>query len=139
MSEKAPDWQDKPLEGVPEGERNSTATSLAGRWFGKGHSGKEVLFFFQTWNQKNIPPLPERELEEIVKSIGDTHKRNHPALSSNKREDAPKVCYRLTTLADVFAYPEPTYLIEPVLIEGTISILGAYTGVGKSLISLVNH
>lgn len=46
------------------------------------------------------------------------------------------VNYRLTTLNDVFEYPEPTFIIDQILIEGTVSVLGAYTGVGKSIVSL---
>ena len=83
--EKATDWQDKLLEGVSEGDRNSTATRLAGRWFAKGQSESEVLFFLLAWNQRNNPPLPEKEIEAIVKSIGDAHKRNSGPTIKQKR------------------------------------------------------
>lgn len=58
-------------------------------------------------------------LEEALKELKETGRR-----------------LRLTTLEDVFQYPEPTYLINPILIEGTVSVLGAYTGIGKSILGL---
>jgi DNA polymerase III sliding clamp (beta) subunit (PCNA family) len=40
------------------------------------------------------------------------------------------------TLADIFEYEEPKKLIDPILVKGTVSVLGAYTGIGKSIIAL---
>lgn len=59
---------------------------------------------------------------------------SHP--KSEKKTNTQVITYHLTTLNDVFEYPEPTYLIDPILIERTVNVLGAYTGVGKSIISL---
>ncbi len=70
-----PGWQDELLNGVPEGKRNAIGTRLAGRLFAMGHSEAEVLIFLQAWNQRNAAPLPDRELEEIVKSIARAHGR----------------------------------------------------------------
>jgi hypothetical protein len=44
--------------------------------------------------------------------------------------------YRITPLIEIFQYPEPSFIIDPILVEGTVSILGAYTGQGKSLLAL---
>jgi hypothetical protein len=46
-----PGWQDELLQGISEGERNVAATKLAGRWFGMGHSEKEVLDFLTHFPQ----------------------------------------------------------------------------------------
>jgi len=51
-------------------------------------------------------------------------------------KQSPKINYQLTSLEEVFQYPETSFLIDPILINGTVSILGAYTGTGKSLIAL---
>lgn len=75
-------WQDGLLAGVSEGERNDTATKLAGRWLTKGHSEKEVFDILSVWNQRNFPPLSTLELETIVKSVARTHARNHPMASA---------------------------------------------------------
>jgi archaellum biogenesis ATPase FlaH len=44
--------------------------------------------------------------------------------------------YRLTTLNDVFEYPEPAFIVDQILIEKTLNIVGGYTGIGKSIIAL---
>lgn len=64
-------------EGASEGGRNDSATRLAGRWFGLGLTKSEVSFFLLKWNEKNDPPLPDKELERTMKSV-------------NQRESDPK-------------------------------------------------
>jgi len=87
-------------------------------------------------NLRNEPPLDEREVEGTLDSIIKTHLRNVPADEEENKKDRQGIQYRLTTLDEVFQYPEPEYLIHPILIEGTVSVLGAYTGTGKSIAAL---
>jgi hypothetical protein len=42
----------------------------------------------------------------------------------------------ITTLNDVLQYEEPRYIIDPVLIEGTVNLFSGPSGKGKSLITL---
>jgi len=72
------DWQDEALQGVEKGKRNSTATKLAGRYVCKGLADEEIFPILQFWNQKNSPPLTDRELLGVIHSIRKTHARNHP-------------------------------------------------------------
>ncbi len=74
-------------------------------------------------------------LDSVIK----THQRNHPNDETHNSPEMEKrlgVSLRLTTLSDVFEYPEPNFVIDQILIEGTVSVLGAYTGVGKSITAL---
>ena len=70
------------LDGVPEGQRNSTATSLVGAILGRlpddlweiaGWGG------LQEWNRRNSEPLPERELRAVFLSISrrEREQRSH--------------------------------------------------------------
>lgn len=43
---------------------------------------------------------------------------------------------QVTTLAEIRDFPDPTFLIENVLIEGTITLLGSYAGKGKTVAAL---
>ena len=57
-------------EGVPDGERNSTATSLIGHWFKCGMEEKEIWEMAGIWNEKkNQPPLSESELKKTFESV----------------------------------------------------------------------
>ncbi len=65
-------------QGVKEGQRNETATRLAGRYFGKGRDKTDVLTLLEGWNQRNEPPLPSGELRRVVASVEKMERRNHP-------------------------------------------------------------
>lgn len=80
------DWQNI-LRGTPEGSRNETMAKVIGRYMNAFHPSEweSVLYpFIQYHNQKNNPPLDERELRSIWQSIG---KR---AATDNKVEKAPE-------------------------------------------------
>lgn len=63
------------LNGI--GERNDTLARLVGRWVGKNLDPDEILALALTWNAKNNPPLPEKEVRRTVESIIKTHEKNH--------------------------------------------------------------
>lgn len=43
---------------------------------------------------------------------------------------------KISTLGDIFNYPNPEYLLEPILYRNTSNLLTAYAGVGKSVLSM---
>lgn len=62
------------INGVPEGQRNNSAASVAGKLLVKYPQGEwetEVWPLLQGWNSKNSPPLPEDELRSVFESIID--------------------------------------------------------------------
>lgn len=71
------------LQGVTEGQRNSVATSVAGKKLAK-HPQNEweshVWPFLVEWNKKNTPPLPKQELRATFESIAsaEINKRLNP-------------------------------------------------------------
>ena len=119
------------LNGVFDGERNDAITRLAGRYVAKGLSREEIWPILSRANSHCSPPLDKKEVRTILNSVIRTHRRNHPDQRSQEG-----VHYRLVTLRDIFKYPDPAYLIDPILVDGAIHILGAYSGVGKSLAAL---
>lgn len=57
-------------EGIPEGRRNITLTSLAGAMRRKGMDYEEILPALLAVNQRRcVPPLPETEVERIARSV----------------------------------------------------------------------
>jgi hypothetical protein len=129
-------WEKGLLDGVSEGERNVSITRLAGRYIGKGLSREEILPILMDANSRFKPPLPLKEIEACLDSTLKTHQKNHPEPSAKEEKDTKGINYHLTTLNDVFEYPEPTFLIDPILVEGTVLAIGAYTGTGKSVTAL---
>jgi len=62
-------------KGVSKGQRNETLTRLVGSWVSDGLSFEECLENALLWNEKNDPPLPEKEVTSTVKSIFERHRK----------------------------------------------------------------
>lgn len=56
-------------KGVPEGKRNSSLARIAGSLFYDGLDLEEVITILLAVNRNNNPPLPEKEVISIAKSI----------------------------------------------------------------------
>jgi len=69
----------KPLRelyfGVKEGERNVSLTRIAGSLYADGLTPEEVYEVLRVINERNEPPLPEKEVRSIVNSIGKRRAR----------------------------------------------------------------
>lgn len=55
------------LEGVGEGERNEAGLRIAVHYAKEGLAQDMVQAVLEAWNQRNIPPLPQRELAVLAK------------------------------------------------------------------------
>lgn len=68
------------LVGVSEGGRNQALAEYVGRLLGMGARELEVLELARGVNATKFrPPLPDAEVENVVKSIAQAHARNRPA------------------------------------------------------------
>jgi hypothetical protein len=63
------------LRGVHEGQRDTTATRLAGRYLAKGLGRGEVLELLRAWNARNSPPLTDADIVKCVRSISASELR----------------------------------------------------------------
>jgi len=55
--------------GFNEGGRNCALTSMCGKWRAKGLEYEEILELAKIENLKNTPPMDEKEVQTIVKSV----------------------------------------------------------------------
>lgn len=72
-------WQTNKLTGVCEGERNNTATSIAGKLLTRFPQQEwETIAWplLQAWNQQNKPPLEDSELKEVYLSIANRESKS---------------------------------------------------------------
>jgi len=68
-------------EGVGEGLRHAELLRLVGRELSRGHDVHEVLATALEWNERNEPPLPEKEVERQVVALAKKEERKavqHP-------------------------------------------------------------
>lgn len=66
------------IKGTKEGNRNNIATSLTGYLFRKYVDVELICGIVEMWNERNIPPLTQNELENIVISVAklEANRRN---------------------------------------------------------------
>lgn len=76
----------KPLRelyfGVNEGERNISLTRIAGSLLSDGLTLNEIYEVLRVINERNNPPLPEKEVKTIIKSIS---KRNRKIIDKENK------------------------------------------------------
>ena len=83
-------WVANVWKGVSEGQRNDGSAKLAGYYFKQGETADVVLETLRLWNLKNEPPLPDREIQQVVKSIGRKARPGN-AKSAEDRTQAPTI------------------------------------------------
>jgi hypothetical protein len=70
-------WRTLVKRGVREGERNNTIASLTGHLLWHGVDEAVALELLLCWNRTRCnPPLPDNEVQAVVKSIVRTHMRH---------------------------------------------------------------
>ena len=129
--EKKIDSQDQVHRGIPEGARNTSLTSIAGSLHRKSLSETALLATLKNINALECkPPLDDREVENIVKSIS-----KYPV--AGKRNEKPTKASRaiIECIADV-QREEVTWLWQDRIPAGKITMIDGDPGSGKSWCSM---
>lgn len=132
---------------IPEeasaGSRNDTLFKVAASYQAQGKSDEEIIAAVRGYNLAQCkPPLPDKEVGSIIKSVLGRYKKGTPKDSEQpKQEEAdqkPKVRRKLKKGKDLMEkdIPEPVVYVgvgreDPLLVEGTC-ILSAKPKLGKS-------
>jgi len=66
-------WEQEILMGVTEGERDNAAAKLAGLYLAKDYEQKDTMSLLLGWNERNVPPLSEKDIKKVVRSIYGEH------------------------------------------------------------------
>ena len=114
------------LQGVPEGMRNETAASLAGKLLSQlpPESWEIAWEALKAWNAKNQPPLPESELRTVFESITKRELAKRAHLRTTNQLEFP--LDTMTGLAGEFAELYGSYIEapKPFLFMGFLTYLG---------------
>lgn len=121
-----PSWVLKALEGVEEGERDVTATRLAGYFHSKGLPKEVALSILLDWAKKCSPPFPEKEVTKCVNSVW-----KYPG-------GEERVSFPTVSLRELLSHPMPEqqWLIENILPEEGVLAMVGEQGVGKTWLAL---
>ncbi len=130
------DWDKILGQNNPEGVRNNTAASIAGKllsgikselWSVAGWSG------FKDWNiNQNKPPLGERELRSVWESISKKH------LSEKDENSGKQKVFKFTKLSELLArkYDEPRWIVDKLVQSEGITAISGVPGCYKTFIVL---
>lgn len=130
------------INGVGEGQRNETATSVVGKLL--VHMPKEdwesVCWpLTKAWNAQNTPPLSERELKTVFDSISsrELSRSENRSIYSNDRatEKVPLETISLGKLREI-EFPPNKWIVDGLIPQNGITCISGKPKVGKSLFSL---
>jgi hypothetical protein len=114
------------LNGVEEGERNTSATRLAGLLRAKDMPIDISRSLLELWNKENHSPLDINEVNSIVKSVW--------------KYDAPKqsteITYHTGDQLINIRLPQQRNLVEDLVREQAVAFLAGEEGCGKSLLAM---
>ena len=128
------------LDPVHEGSRNATLTQVVGRFIAMGAAPEEALWIARKANADYKPPLPDREILTIIRSIFelDVKKLNEGLAPiyrpAEKTLEQPKhILEPPGILADIWAYaesmartPQPYLSVNIALAIGSIACSRVY-------------
>jgi len=117
--------------GVEQGLRNDSLTRIIGSLVNDDLTFSECLEFACLWNQKNNPPLPEKEIERTVKSIFEKHREKQ---HFETPKDLLSSLLKWNEIATLNVQTE--YLLQNLIPKGSITLLFGRGGIGKTSLSL---
>jgi hypothetical protein len=128
---------------IPDGQRNDSLASIAGKCRNAGQNYEEILSHLSRVNQERCtPPMSDNEVEKIAASYARYpagHPENEVAFVGSSRQPASDP--DITKWRDYFRSKSQldsrglVYLIDGFLPEGT-TFIGALPGEGKTLLAL---
>lgn len=144
-NKKLNDWGKMQL-GVDEGSRHDTATRLAGKLL--CHMPEKdwndfILPFLQDWNDKNIPPLESKELEDIYYSLAEKQRTQRLSKGNTKsnvgdfteQEDVDLIPVSLNDLL-TRELPDIEWTIDQLIPEASLVMLSAPPAHHKTWVAL---
>lgn len=130
-----PNEQNSLNESVPEGQRNDTATRVAGKLLGQLKDEKLWGFAWsglKEWNQqKCIPPLPESELRATFESVARLEKEKKQKKGQNFEIKAMSLGELLNT-----EFSSPQWLVERLIPHETVTIVSGAPATYKTWLLL---
>ena len=109
--------------------RNDALTKFLGHLLHNKFSAIEAREMCVAWNQSNIPPMPDDEVERTINSILNKHQSESPQIKEEKR-------YQLLSVSDIQKLPKIDWLVKDVLPAQGLACIYGPSGSSKSFLAL---
>lgn len=117
---------------IPDGERDSTLFKMAASLRAQEYTEKEILSMLQTVNNNRcVPPLTNKQLEKICKSIGKYQRGS----TRSKRLKAPELKIKSTRELQEEQLPPTRWIVADMIPQG-LTLLASPPKYGKSWLVL---
>ena len=109
--------------------RNDALTKFLGHLLHNKFNPTEAREMCIAWNQSNIPPMPDDEVERTINSILNKHQSESPQIKEKKR-------YQLLSVSDIQKLPKIDWLVKDVLPAQGLACIYGPSGSSKSFLAL---
>ncbi|CEZ19034.1 protein of unknown function [Candidatus Methylopumilus planktonicus] len=109
--------------------RNDALTKFLGHLLHNKFNPTEAREMCIAWNQSNIPPMPDDEVERTINSILNKHQSESPQIKEEKR-------YQLLSVSDIQKLPKIDWLVKDVLPAQGLACIYGPSGSSKSFLAL---
>lgn len=131
------DWNLVVAEPVEKGSRHNVATSVAGKilhhfppddWDSIGYT------LLNSWNNTQcVEPLSQTEIDSIYHGL---QKKQISQTKSKEKHNLPRKPLTIGELYELSESQRPEFLVEGIIPENSITVIGGHPGSGKSWIML---
>ena len=109
--------------------RNDALTKFLGHLLHNKFNPTEAREMCIAWNQSNIPPMPDDEVERTINSILNKHQSELPQIKEEKR-------YQLLSVTDIQKLPKIDWLVKDTLPAQGLACIYGPSGSSKSFLAL---
>jgi hypothetical protein len=122
------DWS----QAYEKGKRNVECARRAGSALGKGRSEEEALAECLEWNKLNDPPMSEKEVWEVVRSIAKSERRKHAHADETAQQ--PRTIHKIRD--GEASIDPPPMLVQRILPTKGLTIIGGQAKAGKTFVAI---
>jgi len=108
------------LQGVKDGGRNNALVRLVGYWLAQGYVISDILLKAHAWNAKNVPPMPDAEVDKTAAKIVERDQSTPSLLTTPPAPTQPTPPKPPANKNDHAAQPMPDELLNPPGFVGTL-------------------
>ncbi len=122
-------------ESAAEGRRNSTLASIAGRAYAQGLAPHQIKNAAHEWADRCSPPMDKEEVDSVIDSMWNTHKRNNPNNEASVHATKSTNQY-LISPEDLMRMPPMNWTVRNLIPSRGLFCIYGQSGSGKTFLAL---